>query len=265
MLNVGCHAVLFGEKIKTETAWVIENFAKTGFAGIEVGYRFFGDDVPSLARELKKQGLLLSGFHAGTKMADFLLEPEKTGDFLCHIADKIMEVGDDVMPLKNIVMSSGYTGFNGAAYEGNPNALEEAVRHLNETAAKVKAKGVTINYHNHSHEFANDGAIYKVLHKGAPQMNFGFDLGWVDNGGGDAKAVLKENRGRVSYVHLRDIAAGGKEFADLGQGIADLRGIAALAQEVIGKNGWIVVEYETGEQDFGRYRKAREYLKKIGF
>jgi sugar phosphate isomerase/epimerase len=265
MLNAGCHAVLFGERIKTETGYILENLAKTGFAGIEAGFRFFGEAVPVLADELKKQGLLLAGFHAGTKFADFLLAPEKTGELLYRIADKLLEVPKAVMPFRNIIMSSSYEGFTAGELNGEPNALSDAARRLNEIAGRVKEKGVMINYHNHSREFADQGLIYKTLQTEAPEVNFGFDLGWVTAGGGDVTAILKDNPGRVHYVHLRDIASNGKDFVDLGRGVSDLPGMTTLVKEITGEDGWMVVEYETGEQDFGRYSRAREYLRTIGF
>jgi sugar phosphate isomerase/epimerase len=264
MLNLGCHAVLFGERIKTETAYVLENLAKTGFDGVEVGYRFFGDNVAELARELKKQGLLLAGFHVGVKFAAFLNEPDKTGGFLLNIAERILEIPEAVMPRRNIVMSSSFEGFEGGAFEGNPRGLEEAAERLGGIAAGLRERGVIVNYHNHAAEFSGGALVYRMLREKAPLMNFGFDLGWVEAGGGDVKAVLKENPGRVQYVHLRDLAStGGRDFADLGQGVSDLSGIIAAVKENAG-DGWLVAEYETGEQDFGRYKRAREYLRAAG-
>jgi sugar phosphate isomerase/epimerase len=264
-MRLGCHAVLFGERIKTETAWVLENLARTGFEGVEAGFRFFGDNVPALAVELKKQGLLLAGFHAGVKFSSFLTEPDKTGAFLLNIADRITEVPADVMPHKNIVMSVAFEGFTGGAFGGNPQGLEAAAGRLDEIAGRARELGVLINYHNHAPEFADGGLIYKTLRDKAPRLNFGFDLGWVEAGGGDISTVLRENPGRVRYVHLRDLAsAGGKDFADLGRGVSDLAGITAAAREIVGGEGWMVVEYETGEQDFGRYTQAREYLRGLG-
>jgi sugar phosphate isomerase/epimerase len=264
-MKLGCHAVLFGERIKTDTAYVLENLAKTGFDGIEAGFRFFGDNVLALAKELKKQKLLLAGFHVGVRFAGFLTEPDKAGAFLLGIADRITEVPADVMPRRNIVMSSSFEGFTSGAFDGNLRGLEEAAERLNEIAGRVRGKGVVINYHNHAPEFSDGGAIYRVLRDKVPGINFGFDLGWVEAGGGDIKTVLGENPGRVGYVHLRDLAAaGGKDFADLGQGVSDLAGIVAAVKEATGGEGWLVVEYETGEQDFDRYTRAREYLRTMG-
>ncbi|MCL2832166.1 MAG: sugar phosphate isomerase/epimerase [Treponema sp.] len=260
MLYFGCHAVLFGEKIKTDTAAVLENLAKTGFAGIECGFRFIGDDLPRVLDEIKKQGLLFSGFHAGTKFADFLGGPEPAGDLLLKISDKLLQVPASIMPYKNIVMSGNFEGLQDKAN------LEKAVLNFNEVAGMIKSKGVSINYHNHAREFENGGAIYRTLLEKIPNMNFGFDLGWVEAGGGNIETVLKEAKGRVQYVHLRDLVkTGGKEFADLGNGVTDLPKVIKLAKETIGADGWIVVEYETGEKDYSRYTRAREYLKKIGY
>jgi sugar phosphate isomerase/epimerase len=258
MLYWGCHAVLFGEKIKTETSTVLENLAKTGFAGIEAGFRFIGDDLPRMVDEIEKHGLLFAGFHAGTKFADFLSNPDAGGELLFTITDKLLQVPEKIMPFRNIIMSSNFAGLENKA------DLEKAVVNFNEIAGKIKAKGVTINYHNHTWEFENGGVIYKALLEKAPNLNFGFDLGWVEAGGGNIETVLKESRGRVQYVHLRDmVSAGSKECADLGQGTTDLPKVIALAKEVIGPNGWIVVEYETGEKDYTRYNRAYEYLSKF--
>jgi sugar phosphate isomerase/epimerase len=161
-------------------------------------------------------------------------------------------------------MSSSFEGFTGTDFEGR--TLEEAAVCLNDIAGQIKAKGVTLNYHNHAAEFANGGAIYRVLLNLVPNMHFAFDLGWVEAGGGNVEAVLKETKGRVRYVHLRDLAAAdGKDFVDLGLGVSDIPKIITLAKEAIGAEGWIVVEYETGERDFSRYLRAREYLRTIGY
>jgi sugar phosphate isomerase/epimerase len=258
MLYWGCHAVLFGEKIKSDTSIVLENLAKTGFTGIEAGYRFIGEDLPRMLEEIKKHNLLFAGFHAGSKFADFLGNPETAGELLFNISDKLLQVPEAIMPFKNIVMSSNFEGLD------DKNNLAQAAVNFNEVAGKIRAKGITINYHNHSREFENNGLIFKVLLEKVPNMNFGLDLGWIEAGGGDIETVLKEAKGRVHYVHLRDQAEpGSREFADLGNGITDLPKVISLVKEAIGLNGWIVVEYETGEKDYTRYTKAREYLQKF--
>jgi len=260
MLYMGCHAVLFGEKIKSETSTVLENLAKTGFAGIEAGFRFIGDDLPRVVAEIEKQGLLFAGFHAGGKFAEFLANPGNAENMLTGIADKLLQVPQKIMPYKNIVMSSNFEGIS------ETGDFKKAAANLNDIAKKIRAKGVTINYHNHSHEFENNGEIYKILLEKVPEMNFGFDLGWVEAGGGNIETVLKESKGRVKYVHLRDMKEpGSKEFADLGNGVTNLPKVLSLAKEVINNEGWIVVEYETGEKDYTRYNRAREYLKKLGY
>jgi sugar phosphate isomerase/epimerase len=265
-VNLGCHAVLFGNRIKTDTDNILKNLAKTGFAGIEAGFRFFGDNVSALAEALDKQGLMLSGFHIGVKFNQFLAEPEKTGDFLYHIADKIREIPEKVMPLKNIVMSASFENLpDDSLPEENLRTLEEASVNLDEIASNLKRQGVIINYHNHALEFSDGGVIYQVLRDHVPNMNFAFDLGWVEAGGGDIETVLKETAGRVWYVHLRDVAPDRKDFADLGKGISDLPKIISLVKEAVPGEGWLVVEYETGEQDFDRYTRARDYLRELGW
>lgn len=266
-MKLGCHCVLFRERIATETQLVLDGMAATGFQGVEMGARFFGTERKEfLLDALQKAGIELAALHVGVPTEQWVSDPEKAIETVLDAARFIRD-----FPNKNLTMS------------GQP--VEDAVtaaKNMNRAALACRELGVTLGYHNHATEFsANDAAMYKAIRDYAPDMNFAFDLGWVQKGGYDPYQVLEENKGRVAYVHLRDF--GGIDylpesetplkdqygshvgdatpfFPDLGGGQTDFKKLLSYLEDYLPADGWAIVEYETGEQDFERYRKAKAFL-----
>lgn len=266
-MKLGCHCVLFRERIATETRDVLSGMASTGFSGVEMGARFFGTERKDFLKEaLKAAGIELAALHVGVPVEMWMEEPDKAVAAVLGAARFICD-----FPNKNLTMSGSACA-----------RPADAARAMNRAALACRELGVTLGYHNHASEFlVDDAAMYKALRDEAPDMNFAFDLGWVQKGGYDPYAVLEENRGRVAYVHLRDFAGqkylpegetlsddysrhlGGDItpfFPDLGGGQTDFKKLLAYLTDYLPEDGWAVVEYETGEQDFGRYKKAKAFL-----
>ena len=265
-MKLGCHCVLFRERIATETEFVLTNMAATGFQGVEMGARFFGTErKDELKAALEKAGIELAALHVGVPMDVWQNEPEKAIETVLQAARFIVD-----FPNKNLTMSASPC-----------DNLEQVVAAMNKAAIACREMDVRLNYHTPAAEFnVNDAAMYKALRDHAPDICFGFDLGWIQKGGYDLYEVLEENRGRVSYVHLRDFGglsylpadAEVKEdyssyvgkatpfFPDLGGGETDFKKLLAYLKEYLPEDGWAIVEYETGEQDFDRYTKAKAFL-----
>ena len=71
-MRLGCHAVLFREKIKSDTEGIIKGLSETGFQGSEVGSRFFGTEEKEMLLEiLDKYNYQLSGMHVGVPLKDW--------------------------------------------------------------------------------------------------------------------------------------------------------------------------------------------------
>ncbi len=247
-MKLGCHAVLFRERIKTETETIIRGLAATGFQGIEIGSRFFGtDEKQNLLGLLERYHVELSGMHVGGELKDWIDQEEA-------IAAKVLAVAEFVKdtPNPNVVLS-------GSRIEGQAD-LGAIAKNIEKVAGQCLRMGVRLNYHNHDWEFAGDAALFKALVTDAPSLYFGLDLGWVYAGGFDPMVIVNEVASRVIYVHLRDPKGPGKEFANLGEGIFDFPRLMADLKGVLPENGWAVVEYEEGEPDFGRYAQAKSFL-----
>jgi len=261
-MKLGCHAVLFKEKIASDTNEVIRQVHETGFAGTEIGARFFGTEKKDfLNRILTEHGVELSGMHCAFKLVDFLENRESVETAVLRVASFVAD-----MPNKNIVM----TGMHKLPQEeeADPRLKDEGfVREvalaINDLAKKVKTLGVSINYHNHSWEFHENGLIFHSLGKYAPDLLFGLDTGWAFSMDFDPVELMDLYPGRFHYIHIRDYNRRTGEFVNLGAGDHDLKRLMAKLQSILGADDWGIVEYETGEEDFQRYAEAFRYLKRI--
>jgi sugar phosphate isomerase/epimerase len=142
-------------------------------------------------------------------------------------------------------------------------------RTCNDVAAKLKARGFTLSYHNHSFEFQKfDGKTGYDLFLEASDPNLvklELDVYWLQHGGQDPAATIRKLASRTLLIHLKDMATGPeKRFAPVGTGILDFKSILGASQQAGAK--WAVVEqdqcYDTPPIE--AMRISFENLKKLG-
>lgn len=120
---------------------------------------------------------------------------------------------------------------------------------LNKVGEKTSKAGLTLSYHNHSHEFTLDNGEFplevfyanvdKNLVKQEP------DLYWVAYAGLDPIEYLKENIDRCPLIHLKQLKdTETKANIDAGSGIIDFKAVIEIA-----KNSEFIYEQETFEKD----------------
>lgn len=261
-MKLGCHAVLFKEKIGIDTEKVLSNINRTGFQGTEIGARFFGTEKKDyLLSQLEKQQVEMSGMHAVVILTDMADNKEKGFNNVMKVVDFVKD-----MPNKNVVLTGMHKHNEEAEIDvrlQDKNFVIKVAKGLNELALKSKEVGVRINYHNHGWEFENDALIFKTLGEYAPDLDFALDTGWAFSMGYDPLELMEQYPNRFHYVHLRDYNRETKEFGELGEGSQDYAKMMAKLEQVLGPDDWAVVEYETGEEDYTRYSRAYEFIKKF--
>lgn len=274
-MKIGCHAVLFAGAIATDTLNVLTSLHDVGAEGVEIGSRFFGRDRSEhLCDALEKAQVQLCGFHGGAVLQDLLDDPEKAKQEQIPTAEFLQYV-----PCKDIIFT-GKPGSFDADNMGDdrlmtPEAAKIVAENLNEIAAWLKKDyGVQIHYHNHHWEFKNNANIFNALVKYAPDVYFALDVGWAAVGGYDpAKLIREECKGRISYLHLRDMIAENtskftqyddikESFTELGEGDMDYVELLSAVRDSAGEDCWLVVEYEKGAVDAKRYGKAVDFVGK---
>lgn len=97
---------------------------------------------------------------------------------------------------------------------------------LNVTGEKAKAAGIQVCYHNHDFEFVEmeGGKPMDILLKETDPslVQFELDLYWISKVDIDPVAFFKENSGRVSLWHVKDMAnTAERGFAEVGAGTID--------------------------------------------
>ena len=124
---------------------------------------------------------------------------------------------------------------------GSSSEIDEAVDILTKSGEAAKKSGITLCYHNHTHEFENvDGRIpYDVLlqiHSDTLKMEL--DLGWATAAGADPVELFTKNPGRFPLWHVKDVTAE-KVPTEIGNGTVDFKRIFA-AQKVAGMKYFFV-------------------------
>jgi sugar phosphate isomerase/epimerase len=99
-------------------------------------------------------------------------------------------------------------------------------KRLSTIGERLRAAGLKFGWHNHEFEFVRlaDGTTpMQVILDTATDLDWEADIAWIIRGGGDPAVWIKRYGGRITAVHVKDIApAGGKTdedgWADVGQG-----------------------------------------------
>jgi sugar phosphate isomerase/epimerase len=103
---------------------------------------------------------------------------------------------------------------------------------LEACAKKAAQEGITLGYHNHSHEFKKIDGRYAldILLENAPSLKLQPDVFWVTVGGVDPVSYIKplQAAGRICSIHAKEMAKDGKTNCYVGQGVIDFKAIAAL-------------------------------------
>lgn len=101
------------------------------------------------------------------------------------------------------------TALSRALIEGGVDTWKRTAALLNEKASALKPHGIHIGYHNHNMEFAPIGKTtgWEILANETDKslVKFEVDVGWVAAGGLDPVAFLKKYKGRVRWLHAKDV------------------------------------------------------------
>jgi sugar phosphate isomerase/epimerase len=119
----------------------------------------------------------------------------------------------------------------------------------NATAQKYEGSGISIGYHNHSHELARlDGAktpMQILLDKLSPKIWFEIDTYWIAHGGGDPIQWINKVKGRIPCVHLKDMGIRSDRtqyMAEIGEGNLNWEGILKACKSAGVE--WYIIEQD---------------------
>ncbi len=148
-----------------------------------------------------------------------------------------------------------YTAIGGFFVKDAPTTQTwtDFIREYNQVAQSYAGTGLSIGYHNHSHELAHyDGKpALQILIDGLDQsIWFEIDTYWITHGGGDPAAWIRKVKGRIPCIHLKDMVVNHQRqplMAEVGEGNLNWPEILKACRE----SGveWYIVEQDTCQRD----------------
>jgi sugar phosphate isomerase/epimerase len=205
---------------KTDFAGTVAAVAKIGYAGVETAG--FGNlDVAGVSVALKSAGLTCAGMHVG-------IGALRTDLNRCVSEALLLGARHVICP-----------GWPRDHYHSGA-ACARLGEELGAIGATFRAHGIQFAFHNHAAELAVvDGRrVFDWMLDAAAPRDLGCqaDVYWVQVGGKDPAAFIREQGRRIRTLHLKD-------EAELGGGPVDFTAVFAAA-EGIGAVEWYVVEVE---------------------
>ena len=142
-------------------------------------------------------------------------------------------------------------------------------RDYSAVARQFKGSGVSIGYHNHSHELARfdrKTALQILFEELDESIWWEIDTYWIAHGGADPIQWVRKVKGRMPCVHLKDLAiTPGRQqlMAEVGEGNLNWDGILQACRD-IGVE-WYIVEQDTCQRDpFESLKISFDNLKRMG-
>lgn len=137
--------------------------------------------------------------------------------------------------------------------EWTTEAWTQFIADFNAIAKKFAGSGVSIGYHNHSHEFRKAGdkiALQRVLDECDKSVWMEIDTYWVAAGGANPANWIDRCKGRIPAIHLKDmgIKEGNAQFMmEVGEGNLDWSSIIPACKAAGVK--WHIVEQDVCYRD----------------
>ena len=216
------------EEAKDGFPAVLKQVADMGYVGVE--FAGLHDFAPAdLRRILDDLGLVASSTHGPMPTEENLSEVLETANAL------------------------GYTrhvsGFGPAQFATKETILESAAI-AQKAAELLEGSGISFGIHNHYWEFDHDldGKYpHEVFMDAAPGAFAQLDTYWIQVGGADPAAIVKQYGARAPLLHIKD-GPGNKEQAmtAVGGGIVDWAAVIGAAADT---TEWLIVELDRCDTD----------------
>ena len=219
-LPIGLQCYTLGDEPKADLDATFARLAQIGYRDIEIS-ELYGRTPAQVKAAADRAGLTISCIHLAATMRQMGSSGTLMLDSpVSRIADDLGALGvrAAVMPIalfpaemKPRPGESFMTLIPRAFAEAGADIWKRTAALLNERAAALKPVGIAMGYHNHNLEFAPVGNTtgWDVL-MGETDPGLVFveaDVGWIAAAGLDPVAFLQRWRGRVRWLHVKDLTA----------------------------------------------------------
>ena len=248
-LPVGLQTYTLGDEPSRDLDATFARIAQIGYRELELP-NLYGRKPAEVRQAADRAGLKVSSLHlpamSGPGAAGLMLTSAPS-----EIADALGALGATraVMPI--FMFPADFRPRTGETFQvaigrsvaaGGPDLWKRTAALLNEKGAALRPLGINVGYHNHNVEFAPIGATngWEILVKETDPalVHFEVDVGWIATAGHDPAVFLKQHKGRVAQLHVKDVAkdnavnyALSMKPAEVGAGVLDWARILPAAYQ----------------------------------
>lgn len=144
--------------------------------------------------------------------------------------------------------------------------IEQLGNRLQQSAEVLDRAGLKLAYHNHAIEFSrvDKEPVFNILRGAAPTLNFELDAYWAQYGGVSPEGCIRNLRGKLAALHLKDYGFDLKKnqpfMAEIGAGNLDFSVLVAEAERAGCE--WFVVEQDVTPGDpFDSLARSLQYVR----
>ncbi len=281
MVKIGVQASTIKAKFEELGPYeTLKALSEMGYNSVEISQvATTPENIAEIRRAIDELGMEVAAMSAS-------LEPQtEGGESLTTHYDKIVAdckaVDTDLLRIGMLPM---------AAMASLDKVLEFCEK-VNEVTKKLKEDGITLYYHNHHIEFRKyDGeTLLDIIRDKAPLLGFELDVHWIQRGGANPIEVIRDYKGKVELIHLKDYRVGEMpqeaidalfagdmdpfmnkfsnliEFAELGTGILPLKEI--IEESISAGARYLLVEQDDtyGVDPFESLKISRDHLIELGY
>ena len=219
-LPIGLQCYTLGDEPKADLDATFARLAAIGYRDLELP-QLYGKTPAQVRAAADRAGLKISAMHLAVSTqpvldpASLMLnsEPQQIADGLGALGARagVLPIAPFPPDMKPRAGENFMAMIPRAFAEAGVDHWKRTGAMLNARAALLKPLGITLGYHNHNIEFApigNTTGWDVLMRETDPRLVFiEADVGWVAAAGLDPVAFLRRWRGRVRWLHVKDLTA----------------------------------------------------------
>ena len=219
-LPIGLQCYTLGEEPKADLDATFARIAEIGYREIELS-ELYGRTPAQVRAAADRAGLSIGCIHLavstnpGAAAHGMSLDsaPQSIADNLGALGVRagVLPIAPFPGPMKPRAGEGPMQMISRMFAEAGADHWKHTAAVLNERAALLKPLGIEVGYHNHNLEFAPTGGTtgwdILVRETDPALVHFEVDVGWVSAAGLDPVAFLNRHKGRVRWLHVKDLKA----------------------------------------------------------
>jgi sugar phosphate isomerase/epimerase len=247
-MKIGIQLYSVLNEFKNDELCTLEALAGMGYQGVEFAFSFGARPAVLLRNDVQRLNLCPVSFYSSLPLEE-IMKPD-------HELYKRAEE----LNMKYITVGSG--SYVTADWQA-------AIKKVAEVARAARKHGLTLNYHNHTEEFALKGgkhALALLAEQTDPELvKIELDTHFTMKAGENPLEWMERFAGRMPLLHIKDIRLNEKKVIEIGDGDLDIENVWQTAEK-IGVQ-WVIVEFHNIENHapLDSARRCLANLTKRGF